>query len=216
MAGIVLDVDVREKTGTSGARVSRNAEKVPGVLYGGDRGPIPIEMSLNALRKALRSGKFVSHVVTLRHKGEDQPVIPRAIQYHPVSEVPIHFDLYRVEEGSVIDVEVPVKVIGQDQSPGVKKGGAVNIVDHVISLRVPAMNIPEELVVDVSALEIGAVVHLSAIKLPEGARVRERGKDPTVVTITGRMADEAPPADAAAAAPAAAAPAKGGKGGGKK
>jgi large subunit ribosomal protein L25 len=200
MAGIVLNVDVRDKRGTGPARAVRNADAVPGVLYGGARGAVSISVKKPELVKALRSGKFVSHVITLRHKGEDQPVIPREIQYHPVSDEPIHFDLWRVEEGSVIEVEVPVKFINHDQSPGLKRGGALTIVDHVLSMKVPAMSIPEAIVIDLAGLDIGAVIHASALNLPEGAKLTERGKDPTVATIKGRMAEDAPAAVEAAPA----------------
>ncbi len=202
MSGIVLNVDVRQQSGTGAARAVRKTDAVPGVLYGGVRGAVSISVGKKELTKALRSGKFVSHVVTLRHKGEDQPVIPRAIQYHPLNDEPIHFDLWRVEEGSVIEVEVPVKFINHDQSPGLKRGGALTIVDHVLSMKVPAMSIPEAIVIDLAGLDIGAVVHASALNLPAGAKLTERGKDPTVATIKGRMAEDAPPA-ADAAAPAA-------------
>jgi ribosomal protein L25 (general stress protein Ctc) len=119
-SSIILNVDVRTANGSGGARAARRAEKVPGVLYGGPRGPVSIEIEKKLLVKALRSGKFISHMVTLEHKGEQQPVIPKAIQYHPVTEEPLHFDLYRVEETSIIDVEVPVRFINHDLSPGLK------------------------------------------------------------------------------------------------
>jgi large subunit ribosomal protein L25 len=202
VAGIVLEVKVRERTGTGGARVSRANEMVPGILYGGPRGPVPIEVEAKHLIKALRSGKCVSHMITLRHKGEDQPVIPREIQYHPVTDAPIHFDLYRVEENSIIEVEVPVKVVGQADSPGLKRGGVLNIVDHVLSMKVPAGRIPEAIEVNVAGLDIGAVVHVSNLAIPDGCRVVERGKDPTVVTISGRMAEDATPAATDATTPA--------------
>ena len=207
MAGIVLSVDRRDQVGTGSARARRREGLVPGVLYGGPRGSIPIEVKATDLNKALRSGKFIAHMITLDHKGEKQPVIPKAIQYHPVTEEPVHLDLYRVEENSVIEVGVPVHVKGQEQSPGLKRGGALTIVEHVLRLRVPASNIPEEIVIDVSALDIGAVVHLSAIELPAGAKPAQRA-DSTILTLTGRGADKAPPAAEPAAAAAPAAPAK--------
>jgi large subunit ribosomal protein L25 len=210
VAGIVLSVERREKVGTGGARATRKADLVPGVLYGGARGAVSIEVGKKELVKALRSGKFVSHLITLKHKDETQPVIPRAIQYHPVTDEPIHIDLFRVEEDTVIDIEVPVKFVNHEASPGLKRGGVLNIVDHMISMRVLAAKIPEQLTIDLTGLEIGAVIHASALTLPEGAVLRERGKDPTVATISGRMAEDAAPAsaDAAPAADAKAAPAK--------
>lgn len=205
MAGITLTVERRERTGTGGARATRRKELVPGVLYGGPRGPVPIEVSRKELVKAMRSGKFVSHMITLDHKGESQPVIPRAIQFHPVTDEPIHVDLYRVEENSVIGIDVVVHFKNHAESPGLKRGGVLNVVEHTIRLNVKATNIPEEVVVDLAGLDIGAVIHLSSITLPEGARAATT-RDLTIASISGRMAEAAeaaPAAEGAAAAPAA-------------
>ena len=210
MAGIVLSVDVREKTGTGGARATRRLEQVPGILYGGDRGPVPIEVSKKELVKAVRSGKFISHMITLDHKGEKQPVIPRAIQFHPVTDEPLHVDLYRVEENSVIDVNVPVHFKNHADSPGLKRGGVLNVVEHTIRLKVKAIAIPEEVVIDLTGLDVGAVIHLSALTLPTGASAVVRDRDLTIASIGGRMAEAAEPV--AEAAPAAAAPAADAKG----
>ncbi len=206
MAGIVLTVERRERTGSGGARATRRQERVPGVLYGGPRGPVPIDVARKELIKAVRSGKFISHMITIDHKGETQPVIPRAIQFHPVTDEPIHVDLYRVEENSIIGVDVVVHFKNQLESPGLKRGGVLNVVEHTIRLNVPASKIPEEIVVDLTGLDVGAVIHLSNITLPEGAVPAVRDRDLTIASIGGRMAEAAEP-EAAAAAPAAA-PAK--------
>jgi large subunit ribosomal protein L25 len=204
MAGIVLSVEQRERTGTGGARATRKAGLIPGVLYGGPRGSIPIELKSAEVIKALRSGKFISHLIEIDHRGEKQPVIPRAIQYHPVSSAPVHIDLYRVEENSVITIDVVVHFKNHEASPGLKRGGALNIVAHTISLKVPAGKIPEELVVDLTGKDIGDVVHLSEITLPAGVTAAGREQDITIATIAGRIAEEAAPvAVAAEAAPAA-------------
>ena len=209
MAGIVLTVEKRERTGTGGARATRRLEQVPGILYGGKRGAVPIEVSRKELIKAVKSGKFISHMITLDHQGEKQPVIPRAIQFHPVTDEPIHVDLYRVEEGSVIGVDVVVHFKNHAESPGLKRGGVLNVVEHTIRLNVPATNIPEEIVVDLTGLDVGAVIHLSALVLPEGATAAVRDRDLTIASIGGRMAEAveevAPVAAATAAAPVEAA-----------
>jgi len=207
VAGIVLTVDVREKTGTGNARATRRKEQVPGVLYGGPRGPVAIEVAKKELQKALRAGKFISHMITLDHKGEKQPVIPRAIQFHPVTDEPLHVDLYRVEENSVIDVDVPVHFKNQLDSPGLKRGGVLNVVEHTIRLKVKASAIPEEIVIDLTGLDVGAVIHLSAVTLPAGATPVVKDRDMTIASIGGRMAEAAEEtveaAPVAAAAPAA-------------
>ncbi len=217
---IVLNVDVRESTGRGGARETRRQGKVPAVLYGGDKAPVPIAIDKKTIVQALKSGKFISHTVTLEHKGERQLVFAQDIQFHPVTDEPTHLDLYRVEKGQVIRVAVPLHVTGQGVSPGIKRGGAMNIVRHEIWLYAPADNIPEHLEADVSGMEIGDALKISAIKLPEGTRPTIADRDFTVITIAGRKAkddvvDEKPAAAADAAAPAAgaaaAAPAAGAK-----
>lgn len=212
MAGIVLNVEKRERTGTGGARATRNSGLIPGVLYGGPRGAIPIEIKAKDVEMAIRSGKFLSHMVELNHQGEKQPVIPRAIQFHPVTDQPIHVDLYRVEENAEIAIDVVVRFKNHEASPGLKRGGVLNVVRHTIKLKVKANKIPEEIVVDLTGREIGDSIHISQIPLPEGARPAIRDRDFTVATIAGRKAEEEAPA--AAAAPAegeAATPAEGEK-----
>ncbi len=200
MAGIVLNVERRERTGTGGARASRRAGNIPGVLYGGPRGPVAIDIPEKDLIKALRSGKFVSHMVTLRHQGEDQPVIPKAIHYDPVTDLPLHIDLYRVEENSLIDVDVPVVFLNQEVCPGLKKGGTLNVELHTIKLKVLAGKIPERVEINLAAAEIGEVFHISEIKLPEGAKPSVRGRDFAIASITSRggKADADAPAVGAA------------------
>jgi large subunit ribosomal protein L25 len=190
MAGIVLNVEKRERTGTGGARATRKADLVPGVLYGGARGAIPIEIKAKDVERALRSGKFLSHMVELNHQGEKQPVIPRAIQFHPVTDKPIHVDLYRVEENAEIAIDVVVHFKNHEASPGLKRGGVLNVVRHTIKLKCKANKIPEEIVVDLTGLDIGDSIHISHIALPDGARPVIRDRDFTVATVAGRKAEE--------------------------
>lgn len=217
---IVLNVDVRERTGRGGAREVRRAGRVPAVLYGGEKAPVSISIDKKTIVAALKSGKFISHTITLEHKGERQLVFAQDIQFHPVTDEPTHLDLYRVDPGQVIRVAVPVHVTGQGVSPGIKRGGAMNIVRHEIWLYAPADAIPEHLEADVSTLEIGDSLKISGMTLPEGVRPTIADRDFTVITIAGRkakddVAEDKPAADAAAAAPAAgakaAAPAAGAK-----
>ena len=200
MAGIVLNVEKREKLGTGGARATRNADLVPGVLYGGARGSIPIEIKAKDVETAIKSGKFLSHLVEIDHRGERQPVIPRAVQFHPVTDKPLHVDLYRVEENAEIAIDVVVHFRNHDASPGLKRGGVLNIVRHTIRLKCKANSIPEEVVVDLTGLDIGDSIHISHIKLPEGARPVIRDRDFTVATVAGRKAEEEVTTTAAAPA----------------
>lgn len=213
MAGIVLNVEKREKTGTGGARATRNSGLIPGVLYGGPRGSVPIEINAADVEMAIRSGKFLSHMVEIDHRGERQPVIPRAIQFHPVSDKPIHVDLYRVEENAEIAIDVVVHFKNHDAAPGLKRGGVLNVVRHTIKLKCKANKIPEEIVVDLTGSDIGDSIHISQVSLPDGARPVIRDRDFTIATIAGRKKEEEAAATAApaeGAASAATPPAGGG------
>jgi len=183
MADIVLNVEVRASVGTGAARSARREGSVPGVLYGGPLGPVAISVRKNEFRKALYSGKFLGHLVTLSHGGETQPVIAKAIQFHPVSDEPVHFDLYRVGAHQLIKIAVPVHFKNEEASPGLKRGGALNIALHEVQLEVPAEAIPEELVVDLTGLDIGDSVRASDLKLPKGAKVAPHDRDATIASI---------------------------------
>ncbi|MEN0653660.1 MULTISPECIES: 50S ribosomal protein L25/general stress protein Ctc [Hyphobacterium] len=185
MSDIVLPVEVREGTGKGAARAARRAGMVPGVLYGGERGAVSIAVKANVLRKAIHTGKFLSHMVTLQHGKETQPVIPRDVQFHPVTDEPLHIDLFRVEEDTVIDVEVTVHFINEEKSPGLKRGGVLNIVRHAVELSCPAGSIPEEIVVDMTGKEIGDSIHISDVTLPEGVKPTISDRDFTIATLQG-------------------------------
>lgn len=186
MSGIVINVDVRERTGTGGARETRRAGMVPGVLYGGSEKPVAIAAKDNELLKAIRSGKFLSHVVELEYKGERQRVIPKEIQWNPVTDAPEHFDLYRVEENSRISVDIPVRFLNEETCPGLKRGGTLNVVRHTVSLDVLASAIPEVIEVDLSKANLGDAIHISEVTLPEGVKPTIKDRDFTIATIAGR------------------------------
>jgi large subunit ribosomal protein L25 len=191
MAEIVLNVEVREHTGTGGARALRRADKVPGILYGGTLGPVPIAVNTNEFRKALYTGKLLGHLVTLKYGDETQPVIAKDVQFDPVSDKPVHFDLFRVDEHASIRITVPVHFRNSEASPGIKRGGTLNAVRHDLEIWAPADHIPEEIVVDLTGLEIGHQVRISAVKLPEGVRSAITDRDFVIATITGRSSEAA-------------------------
>ena len=195
MADIVLNVEVRERTGTGGARETRRAGLVPGVLYGGDKAPVAISVKSNEFRKALYTGKLLGHLVTLKHGKESQSVIAKAIDLHPVTDEPVHFDLYRVDEHQEIKIAVPVHFQNQEASPGLKRGGMLNVVLHEVLLSCHADSIPEELAFDLSGLEIGDTIRVSDLKLGKGVTAAIDG-DSVVATVAGASAQMS--ADAAA------------------
>ena len=190
MADIVLNVEVRERTGTGGARAARREGLVPGVLYGGDQDPVAVAVKSNEFRKALYSGKLVGHVVTLAHKGEKQKVIAKSIQFHPVNDQPIHFDLYRVDAHQEIKIAVPVHFTGQDVSPGLKRGGTITYAFHEVEVLVHADEVPEHLDFDISELDIGAQIHAFDLKLPKGVKIAA-SDDYVVATVSGTSAQAA-------------------------
>ncbi len=200
MAEIILNVEVRERTGTGGARDARRNGKVPGVLYGGDRGPVPIAVDINAFRKSLYTGKLLGHLVTLKYGDETQPVIAKDVQFHPVTDVPVHFDLYRVDEHQAVKIAIQVHFKNQDACPGLKRGGTLNIAFHEVEILVAADHIPEEIVVDLKGLNIGDAVHISDLKLPRGVKATGEGSV-VVATVVGTsaQASEDAAADAAVA-----------------
>ena len=183
---IIFNVEVRERIGTGGSREARRNGLVPGVLYGGGEDPVAITLKKNEVLKAIETGHFLSSTATLVHKGEKQLVIPQAIQMHPVSDQPVHVDLFRVSANQKIKVEVQVHFVGEAVSPGLKKGGTLNVVRHTVELLVPAGNIPESLEADVSELEIGDNVKISNINLPSDAEPTITDRDFTIATVAGR------------------------------
>ena len=195
MADIILNVEVRERTGTGGARETRRAGLGPGVLYGGDKDPVAVAVKSNEFRKALYTGKLLGHLVTLKYGNETQPVIAKAIDMDPVTDEPVHFDLFRVDEHQLIKIAVPVHFKNHEASPGLKKGGTLNIVRHDVELSCPADAIPEELVCDLTGLEIGDTIRMSAFELPKGV-VASLDRDFVVATLAGSSASAS--ADAAA------------------
>ena len=202
MADIILNVEVRDRTGTGGARETRRAGMVPGVLYGGAKDPVAIAVKANEFRKALHTGKLLGHLVTLKYGDETQPVIAKAVDMHPVNDEPVHFDLYRVDEHQLIKINVPVHFKNHEASPGLKKGGTLNVVRHDVELACPADRIPEELIFDLTGLEIGDTIRMSAFTLPEGVKPGAN-RDFVVATLAGSSASASADAatdDAAAAA----------------
>lgn len=211
-----LKATARPKSGKGAARAERRAGRVPAVIYGDNQPPLPISVDDRELRQRIFAGHFLTTLFNIELDGKKHRVIPRDYHLDPVKDFPLHVDFLRLGEGATIRVSVPLHVKGAEASPGVKRGGTVNIVTHAIDLEASVENIPQFIEVDVSALEINNSVHLSDIALPTGTKPVSRG-DATLVTIVppsgyGEEQKAAAGAEgAAAAAPAAgaAAPAAG-------
>ncbi|MEL6686402.1 MAG: 50S ribosomal protein L25/general stress protein Ctc [Pseudomonadota bacterium] len=201
--GVVLDVTVREGTGTGAAREARRNGLVPGVVYGGGEAPVAVSVKMNEVLKALNSGDFLGSMIELSHEGKKQKVFTKDVQFHPVTDFPQHVDFYRVTNKTKIDVEVPVTFVGEDKSPGMKRGGVLNVVRFAIEVTAPAGDIPEGFEADVSALDIGDALNISDITLPDGITPTITDRDFTIATIvasrTSKTTDEGEEGDEAAA-----------------
>ncbi len=206
MADIVLNVQVRSRSGTGGAREVRNSGLVPGILYGGAKDPVSIAVNAGEFRKALHTGKLLGHLVTLKYGAEVQPVIAKDVQFHPVTDRPIHFDLFRVDAHQLIRISVPVHFRNHDASPGLKRGGALNVNLHELELMAPANAIPEDVVIDLTGLDIGDAVRAGDVDLPKGVEVTAHHRDATVASIATSSAMQVEDEEEEAAAETEAAP----------
>ena len=157
------------------------------MLYGGGKDPVAIAVKANEFRKALHTGKLQGHLVTLKYGNETQPVIAKVVDMHPVPDDPWHFDLYRVDAHQQIRIAVPVHFRNPEASPGLKRGGTLNVVLHEIELNCPADHIPEEILYDLTGLEIGEAIRISSLTLPAGITPVASG-EVVVATVAGSAA----------------------------
>lgn len=183
----------RQHSGKGGARSVRREGRIPGILYGDKQEPQSIAVDYRAITQQLHTGHFRSTVFVLDVEGTKIRVIPRDVQLDPVRDFPIHVDFLRLAKDALVTVEVPVHFLNEAASPGLKRGGVLNIVRHEIPVRCPADAIPDHFDVDLTGLEIGDSVHISAIALPENVRPTITERDFTVATIVGRAAEEPVP-----------------------
>lgn len=186
---MVLDCDVRKRAGTGGARAVRRDGWVPAILYGGEGEPVNIKLRYNQVLKAYQSGKLIDVLSKIRVDGQDdQLVIGRDIQVDPVKDLPMHVDLMRVSDRTVVTVNVPMRFLNEETSPGLKKGGVLNVVRHEVEVNARATNIPEALEADLATADVGDTIHISAVTLPDGVTPTITDRDFTVATIAAPSA----------------------------
>jgi large subunit ribosomal protein L25 len=204
---ISLGAEPRQQAGKGAARAIRRQGRVPAIVYGDNKEPALISLDPREFSRALARPAFYATLVDISIGGTLHRTLPRDVQYDPVSDKPLHADFMRVGAGANVSVTVPVTFINHERSPGLRRGGILNVVRHGIELVCSVDNIPERLVVDLDGLEIGDSVHIGAVEMPAGARPVIRERDFTVASIAASSAvrEEA----AAAAATAAVAPAAG-------
>lgn len=201
-----LKADAREKVGKGSARETRRNGKVPAVIYGDKQPPLAIALPYKELYYKIHGGGFMTTIATIDVAGQKIQVLPKDYQLDPVRDFPMHVDFLRVGKDTLVTVEVPVHFINEEKSPGIKRGGVLNVVRHEVEFTVPANAIPDSIIVDLEGTEIGDSIHISAVKLPAGVKPVISDRDFTIATIAGSSASRSD-ADEEAEAPAAAAPA---------
>lgn len=211
---VKLKAAARSRAGKGAARAVRREGLVPGVVYGDKKEPQLVSLAYGDLKPHVETGRFLATLVDLEVEGQTVRAIARDVQFEPVRDFIVHVDFLRLGKDARIAVDVPVHFKGQDVSPGIKLGGTLNIVSHTVSLYCPADIIPDEILVDVSAMQIGQSIHLSQITLPERVTSASRD-DVTLCAVTSPKKEEEPAPEAAVAvevpataqkAPAAGAP----------
>ncbi len=185
-----LKAQTREKTGSAASRGIRKAGGVPAVVYGGRSGPEKLTLNYREVWKQVETGHFLSTVFMLDIGGKKTRVIPRDVQFDPVRDFVEHIDFMRLAKDAVVEVEVPVLVTNEDDSPGLDRGGVLNLVRHSVEVSCPADAIPESIEVNVAGLDIGDSVHISEITLPEKVTPTITDRDFTILTIAGASAAE--------------------------
>jgi large subunit ribosomal protein L25 len=179
-----LAAQSREGTGKGAARAIRRQGRVPAVIYGAGQPPVTISLDFNTANKLIYAGHFLTTVFEIEVDKQPIRVIPRDYQLDVVKDFVMHVDFLRLEEGATIKVEIPVHFINHDICPGLKRGGALNIVRHAVEMTVPADNIPNAITGDLASFDIGDSIHISAFKLPENCKPTITNRDFTVATIT--------------------------------
>ena len=178
-----IQVAAREGTGKGVARQLRRDGRVPAVVYGLETAPRALSLSRRALDTELNRGGFMNRLYNLRLEDKVQRVLPREVQFHVVTDAPIHVDFLRLSEDAEITIAVPVVFVNEEESPGLRQGGVLNVVRHDIEVNCRADAIPENIEIDLTGLELGDSLHISAVTLPEGATSAITDRDFTIVTV---------------------------------
>jgi large subunit ribosomal protein L25 len=183
-----LSAETRDRAGKGASRELRRQNRVPAVIYGNKQEPELIHVEEKALVKLLMTGHFSNSVVEIELGGKKQITIPKDVAFHPVSDRPTHVDFLRIVKGAKVDVEVPVMFINEGASPGLKRGGVLNIVRHELELICENDKIPDDIQIDVAGFDIGDSIHISHVKLPKGSESKITDRDFTIATIVAPSA----------------------------
>ncbi len=199
---LTLPAELRERAGKGASRELRRTGRVPAVIYGGKEQPTAIHIEERALLRQLGTGHFMNSIVMVEVDGKPVRTIPKDVALHPVTDRPLHADFLRLSKDAKITVAVPVVFSNEDDSPGLKKGGVLNVVRHDLELVCESDKIPDEIVLDVTGLDIGDSIHISHVTLPEGSVSAITDRDFTIATIVAPSAMKQEATDAAEAAEA--------------
>ncbi|MBX9664370.1 50S ribosomal protein L25/general stress protein Ctc [Novosphingobium sp.] len=183
-----LPAETRERAGKGASRALRREGRTPAVIYGGNQDPVAIHVEEKELRRQLGTGHFFNSIVELTVGGETVRTLPKDVAFHPVSERPLHADFLRISADAPVEVSVPVIFINEAKSPGLKKGGVLNIVRHELELICEADKIPDDIAVDVAGVDVGDSIHISSVTLPAGSRSAITDRDFTIATIVAPSA----------------------------
>lgn len=206
-----LPAELRERAGKGASRALRRDGRVPAVIYGGKEDPVAIHVEAKELVRQLNTGHFMNSIVMVEVGGKKLRTLPKDVAWHPVSDRPLHVDFLRLSKDAKVDVAVPVVFVNEDASPGLKKGGVLNVVRHELELVCDADKIPTEINIDVTGLDVGDSIHISSVALPDGSVSAITDRDFTIATIVAPSAlkkseseaEEEAGAEAAAEAPPA-------------
>jgi large subunit ribosomal protein L25 len=186
---LTLSAETRERAGKGASRAIRRDGRVPAVIYGQKQEALTIHVESKALVKMLSTGHFMNSVVMI-DTGNGKPIrtLPKDVQFHPVNDRPLHVDFLRISEHTKVHVNVPVHFTDEEASPGIKRGGVLNIVIHDLELVCDAAEIPSEISISLKGLEVGDSIHISSISLPRGAQPADAEHDLTLATIVAPSA----------------------------
>lgn len=185
---LTLPAEARDRAGKGASRALRREGRVPAVVYGAKEEPLTIHVEERELVRQLGTGHFFNSIVMIDVGGKKVRTLPKDVAFHPVSSKPLHVDFLRLAKDAKVDVAVPVVFVNEPDSPGLKRGGVLNVVRHELELICDADKIPEQISIDVTGLEVGDSIHISSVSLPEGSESAITDRDFTIATIVAPSA----------------------------
>ena len=197
---LTLPAEARGRAGKGASRALRREGRVPAVIYGEKTEPLTVHVEEKLLTKMLSTGHFMNTLVMVEVGGKPNRTLPKDVQFHPVTSRPIHVDFLRIGEHAQVHVNVPVRFVDEEEAPGIKRGGVLNVVRHELELVCDASKIPDEITISLAGLDIGDAIHISQVSLPEGSKSAIEDRDFTVATVVAPSAmksveEETAPAD---------------------